>query len=148
MSSSIHTPYPYWQDSERPDPPRDNVGGPQLLAAMLLPLLVLAALTSAPASALTIAPAADSTVWLVDNHGRKAGDLVVTTRGDTTIARYIYTDRNRGGRIEVRQVMRNGRLASAESRPINLDGTTGAPTEPSASESTCASAARVLTLWP
>ena len=129
MSSSIHTPYPYWQDSERPDPPRDNVGGPQLLAAMLLPLLVLTALTSAPASALTIAPAADSTVWLVDNHGRKAGDLVVTTRGDTTIARYIYTDRNRGGRIEVRQVMRNGRLASAESRPINLDGTTGAPTE-------------------
>lgn len=100
---------------------------------MLLPLIALVAAPVAfaplrPSAA--IAPAAaDSTTWIVDNHGRRAGDLVVVTRGDTVIARYIYTDRNRGGRVETRQVMRNGRLVSAESRPVLADGTAGAPTE-------------------
>lgn len=37
---------------------------------------------------------------------------MVVTRGDTVIARYIYTDRNRGGRTETRQVTRNGRVVS------------------------------------
>ncbi len=83
-------------------------------------------LTLALATALA---AADSTTWTVDNHGRRAGDLTVVTRGDTVIARYIYTDRNRGGRLETRHVMRNGRAVSGEARPILADGSTGAPTE-------------------
>ena len=79
--------------------------------------------------ALATALAADSTVWTVDNHGRRAGDLTVVTRGDTVIARYVYTDRNRGGRVETRYLMRGGRPVMGESRPILPDGTAGAPTE-------------------
>ena len=81
---------------------------------MLLPLIALVAstVTVAPLRPAAVA-ASDTITWIVDNHGRRAGDLVVVTRGDTVIARYIYTDRNRGGRIETRQVMRNGRVVSA-----------------------------------
>lgn len=53
---------------------------------MLLPLLMLAASASA----------ADSTRWIVSNHGREAGDLVVLTNADSAIARWVFTDRNRG----------------------------------------------------
>ncbi len=98
---------------------------------MLLPLIALIASTT-PVSAVHPAEpvfAADTTTWIVDNHGRRAGDLVVITRGDTVISRYIYTDRNRGGRVETRHVMRSGRVVSAESRPVLADGTAGAPTE-------------------
>jgi hypothetical protein len=80
-------------------------------------------------TAVTIAAAPDSTTWIVDNHGRRAGDLVVVTRGDTVISRWIYTDRNRGGRVEARQVMRGGRAVSGETRPVLPDGTAGAPSE-------------------
>ncbi len=86
---------------------------------MLLSLLAVVVIAAAP----------DSTTWIVDNHGRRAGDLVVVTRGDTVISRWIYTDRNRGGRVETRQVMRAGRAVSGESRPVLPDGRTGAPTE-------------------
>lgn len=73
--------------------------------------------------------AVDTTTWIVDNHGRRAGDLVVVTKGDTVITRYIYTDRNRGGRVETRHVVRAGKVLSGESRPVALDGTAGAPNE-------------------
>lgn len=87
---------------------------------MLLPLLAFAAAAALPA---------DSTTWVVDNHGRRAGDLVVVTRGDTTVARWVFTDRNRGTRVETRHVTRDGRWVAGEARPVLADGTAGDPTE-------------------
>ena len=56
---------------------------------------------------LTLAVAAttaafDSTSYVVLNHGRRAGDMTVVTTGDSTVARWIFTDRNRGTRLETR----------------------------------------------
>lgn len=87
---------------------------------MLIPAFALAA---------SAALAADSTTWLVDNHGRRAGDLVVVTRGDTVIARWVFTDRNRGTRTETRHVVRDGRWIAGENRPVLADGAVGDPTE-------------------
>lgn len=87
---------------------------------MLLPFLALVA------GAATV----DTTTWTVDNHGRKAGEMTVLTKGDSVIARWIYTDRNRGGRVETRYLMgRDGRARAGESRPVLADGTVGEPTE-------------------
>ncbi|MBY0488740.1 MAG: amidohydrolase family protein [Gemmatimonadaceae bacterium] len=74
--------------------------------------------------------AADSARWIVSNHGREAGDLVVTHRGDSVIARWVFTDRNRGTRLETRyRVGPDGRVVSGESRPVLADGSAGEPTE-------------------
>ena len=87
---------------------------------MLLPLVALIA----------GAVSADTTTWIVDNHGRRAGELTVITKGDSVIARWVYTDRNRGGRVETRYVMRrDGRVSGAETRAVLLDGTATEPTE-------------------
>jgi hypothetical protein len=86
---------------------------------MLIPLLA-ALLVSAP----------DSTRWIVSNHGREAGDLVVTTRGDSITARWVFTDRQRGTRLETRyRVGAGGQLISGESRPVLADGAAGEATE-------------------
>lgn len=87
---------------------------------MLLPLLVLAASALAP----------DSTRWIVSNHGREAGDLVVTTSADSVQVRFVFTDRNRGTRISTRyRVNAGGGWTGGESRPVLADGTLGQPTE-------------------
>jgi imidazolonepropionase-like amidohydrolase len=81
-------------------------------------------------AAFLLATAPDSTRWIVSNHGREAGDLVVTTRGDSITARWVFTDRQRGTRVETRyRVGRDGRFLSGESRPVLADGSVGAPTE-------------------
>ena len=56
---------------------------------------------------LTLAVAAttaafDSTSYVVLNHGRRAGDMTIVSQGDSTVARWIFTDRNRGTRLETR----------------------------------------------
>lgn len=76
------------------------------------------------------APSADTTRWLVSNHGRTAGDLVVVSAPDSLVVRFVFTDRNRGSRIENRYRFGAGRTPVAgESRPILADGTAGEPTE-------------------
>ena len=76
------------------------------------------------------APGADTTRWIVSNHGRPAGDLVVVRSPDSVTTRFIYTDRNRGGRIENRyRLGSDGRPVSGESRPVRADGSAGEPTE-------------------
>ncbi len=88
---------------------------------MSLPLLV---------TLLLAAPAPDSARWIVNNHGREAGDLVVTTRGDSVIARWVFTDRNRGTRLETRyRVGPSGLPVGGEARPVLADGSAGAATE-------------------
>ena len=87
---------------------------------MLLPVLALLAASAA----------ADTVTFTVDNHGRKAGELTVVTTGDSVVARWIYTDRNRGGRVETRYLMgRDGRPRAGESRIVLPDGTAGEATD-------------------
>ncbi|MHB1070010.1 MAG: amidohydrolase family protein [Gemmatimonadaceae bacterium] len=87
---------------------------------MLLPLLALAASASA----------ADTTRWIVSNHGREAGDLVVVRTADSAIVRWVFTDRNRGTRVEMRyQLNAKGDLVRGEQRPVLMDGAAGAPTD-------------------
>lgn len=82
---------------------------------MLIPLLLLA--VSLPT---------DTTVWTVDNHGRGAGELTVVTTPDSIIARWIYTDRNRGGRVETRyRVAPGGAILGGEQRSVLPDGLPG-----------------------
>ena len=87
---------------------------------MLLPLLALAA----------SAVAADTTRWMVSNHGREVGDLVVVRTADSAIVRWVFTDRNRGTRVEMRyQLNARGELVRGEQRPVLMDGAAGAPTD-------------------
>ncbi|MHB0961768.1 MAG: amidohydrolase family protein [Gemmatimonadaceae bacterium] len=87
---------------------------------MLLHLLALAASASA----------ADTTRWIVSNHGREAGDLVVVRTADSAIVRWVFTDRNRGTRVEMRyQLNAKGDLVRGEQRPVLMDGAAGAPTD-------------------
>jgi imidazolonepropionase-like amidohydrolase len=80
---------------------------------------------SLAAAAATIA-ASDTTAYVVLNHGRWAGDLVVVHAGDSTVSRYIFTDRNRGTRIETRyRFGSDNTLRAAEVRQIAADGTAG-----------------------
>ncbi|MBK8247815.1 MAG: amidohydrolase family protein [Gemmatimonadetes bacterium] len=82
------------------------------------------------AALLLATAAADSTRWVVTNHGRPAGELVATTRGDSLIVRFVFRDRNRGTRIETRyRRSPAGALMSGESRPILGAGDVGSPTE-------------------
>ncbi len=92
---------------------------------MLLPVIALIVATTSAA-----VTSVDTTTWIVDNHGRRAGALTVITKGDSVVARWIYTDRNRGGRVETRYHLgHDGRLRAAETRVVLADGTAGEPTE-------------------
>ena len=87
---------------------------------MLLPLLALAA----------SAVVTDTTRWIVSNHGREAGDLVVVRTADSAVVRWVFTDRNRGTRVEMRyQLNARGELVRGEQRPVLADGSVGAPTD-------------------
>src|SRR5215475_1839592 len=70
----------------------------------------------------------DSTVYPVLNHGRVAGSMVVVHRGDSVTVRYVFTDRNRGTRVETRYVIRNDSLLRAETRPVLANEEAGEPT--------------------
>jgi hypothetical protein len=87
---------------------------------------MLASLFLTAAAATTIA--ADSVVYPVLNHDRPAGTMVVTRNGDSVRVRYIFTDRNRGTRIEMREVFRGDAVVSMESRPVLADERSGDPT--------------------
>lgn len=83
-------------------------------------LSLLLALTTA------VAQAADTTRYIVVNHGRPAGDMLVIRNGESLVVRYVYTDRNRGQRIEMRyRVNARGDVVAAEARPVGPDGRAG-----------------------
>ena len=76
------------------------------------------------------AVASDSTVYPVLNHDRPAGTMTVWRRagGDSVTVRWVFTDRNRGTRLEARYVFRDGRVVFLESRPVLADDRSGDPT--------------------
>ena len=75
-----------------------------------------------------VALATDSTVYPVLNHDRPAGSMVVVRHGDSVTVRWIFTDRNRGTRVETRYVFRDGHIVFSENRPILADDRSGEPT--------------------
>src|SRR5262245_1517819 len=82
----------------------------------MLPLLLAAAIA-----------ANDSTVYPVLNHGRLAGSMIVVKRHDTVTVRYVFTDRNRGTRIETRSVMNGDVVRWFEERPVLANEQAGDP---------------------
>ena len=73
--------------------------------------------------------APDTTRYPVLNHGRLAGEMTVIRDGSNVVVRYIYTDRNRGQRLEGRYTLSaTGDLVALESRAIGPDGVAGQPT--------------------
>ena len=94
---------------------------------MLLTVLPVVAsiLLAVPPSA----TAPDTTRYPVLNHGRLAGEMVVIRDGSSVVVRYIYVDRNRGQRIEIRyKLSPSGDVISSERRTIGADGVAGEPT--------------------
>ena len=88
---------------------------------MLLPLTLAIAL---------LAPAADSTHYIVLNHGRPAGEMHVVTGGDSVVVRFRYQDRQRGPRIEtLYRTGANGKLVAIETRSVTPDGALGPVTQ-------------------
>jgi hypothetical protein len=75
-------------------------------------------------------PSADSTHFIVLNHGRPAGEMHISTSGDSTVVRYRHQDRQRGPRFEtVYRRAANGRLISMETRSVTPDGKLGDVTQ-------------------
>ena len=72
-----------------------------------------------------VLPSNDSTVYTVLNHNRPAGTMVVWRSGDSARVRYVYTDRNRGTRIEVHYALRGDSAWFIEQRPVLADDRTG-----------------------
>ena len=64
----------------------------------------------------------DSTEYVVLNHGRLAGAMIVRQSGDTTIVRYHHVDRNRGPRSESRYVLKNGAVVGGITWDLPLYG--------------------------
>jgi hypothetical protein len=75
-------------------------------------------------------PAADSTHYIVLNHGRLAGEMHVVTTDDSVVVRYRYQDRQRGPRFQtVYRLGANRRVLALETRSVTAEGTLGAVTQ-------------------
>lgn len=76
------------------------------------------------------APAADTSQYIVLNHGRPAGEMRVVAYGDSVVVRFRYQDRQRGPRIEtLYRTGANGRLVALETRSVTPDGALGSVTQ-------------------
>jgi imidazolonepropionase-like amidohydrolase len=66
----------------------------------------------------------------VYNHDRVAGTMTVSPSAtrDSVRVRWIFTDRNRGVRLDVRYHLRGDSVVGIESRPVLSDGSAGEPT--------------------
>src|ERR1039457_6019642 len=79
-------------------------------------------------AAAALMAASDSTTYVVLNHGRGAGGMIIVTAGDSTVVRWIFVDRNRGTRVETRYRFSADRhLISADARQVAADGHAGDP---------------------
>lgn len=88
--------------------------------------LIALLLAAAPATL-----AAQATVYPVYNHERPAGSMIVSrsANGDSIRVRFVFTDRNRGTRIDVLYRMHGDSVVGIESRPVLANGSVGEPTE-------------------
>lgn len=90
------------------------------------PRMIATLLSLAAAAAFA---AADTTSYVVLNHGRPAGEMSVVRTGDSVVVRYRHVDRNRGVRTETRyRLTAQGTPVFAELRSVGLnDGVVGQP---------------------
>jgi imidazolonepropionase-like amidohydrolase len=73
---------------------------------------------------------ADTTTYVVLNHGRPAGDMTIARSGESVVVRYQHIDRNRGRWLENRyRIDAAGRVLMAEGRPMSRDGDVGDPND-------------------
>ncbi len=79
---------------------------------------------------LSIPVAADSTQYLVLNHGRPAGEMRVVRDADSVLVTYGHVDRNRGRWVQNRySVTPDGRVVRGESRPMTRTGEVSAASD-------------------
>ena len=70
--------------------------------------------------------AADTTLYVILNHGRPAGEMRVISDGDSATVRYVYQDRQRGPRLETRYKFgADGTVLRLEQRGVNADMSAG-----------------------
>ncbi len=81
-------------------------------------MLSLALLLASVATAAAI----DTTSYVVLNHGRPAGEMLVIGRADTVVVKYHHVDRNRGPRSETRYVISRGRVVGGQTWNLPLSG--------------------------
>lgn len=79
------------------------------------------------ATLLALALAADTTTYVVLNHGRPAGEMLVLVSADTTVVKYHHFDRQRGNRSETRYHMRDGQVVRGETWQLPLYGPLPSP---------------------
>lgn len=73
--------------------------------------------------ALSLALAADTTTYVVLNHGRPAGEMTLVRDADSLVITYGHIDRNRGRWVQNRYGFdAAGRVVRAESRPMTRQG--------------------------
>jgi len=72
--------------------------------------------------AFVLVASADTASYVVLNHGRPAGEMLVITTGDTVIVKYHHVDRQRGPRSETRYRIKNGAVLSGETWQLPLYG--------------------------
>ena len=71
--------------------------------------------------------AADTTSYIVLNHGRPAGEMLVVATGDTVVVKYHHVDRQRGPRVETRYRISKGRVVGGETWQLPLYGPAPVP---------------------
>lgn len=64
----------------------------------------------------------DTSRYVVLNHGRDAGEMLVLSSGDTVVVRYHHYDRQRGPRVETRYRVVNGVPVAGETWQLPLNG--------------------------
>jgi imidazolonepropionase-like amidohydrolase len=77
-------------------------------------------------------PVPDTTSYVVLNHGRPAGEMLVIGNRDTVVVKYHHVDRNRGPRSETRYVIAGDRIIGARTwnLPLNRElATLGDPVD-------------------
>ena len=70
---------------------------------------------------------ADSTYYVVLNHGRPAGEMTVVRTGDSVVVRYRFVDRNRGVKATSHYVYAGGIEQQGDARMTALDDTPFGP---------------------
>ena len=74
--------------------------------------------------------AADSTHYVVLNHGRPAGEMHVSATPDSVVVRFRYQDRQRGPRFEtLYKLDPNRRVLAMETRSVTSEGRVGSVTQ-------------------
>jgi imidazolonepropionase-like amidohydrolase len=91
-------------------------------------LLLAGVIAAASVTDRAPAPAPDSTLYAVLNHGRPAGAMLVVRDGDSLRVHYRHVDRNRGTRYELRyRLAGDGTSIAGIVRTLGLDDGVPAP---------------------